>query len=210
MSEDSIYATRRLDPENPDPQDQEPTEDVVAEGQTIITPPPLPEEVAVVPPPLPDVGTVTPPPLPDVEEVVPPPLPEPDVITITPPVRPGIAPEPMVITLDGPSEPEVVEAAEIPSPFEEAEVVGMPAVEVSPVAPPPVRPAAGAIGAQVVSPSGQPPKKNNTGLIILIVVVALFLLCCCAVVIGGAVLMFTSDTSSWDSMFLVRDFLPLL
>ncbi len=223
MSEDSIYATRRLDPEEENPQ--------ILILRILIL------RILIlriwsrlrmwVPKgrrssrlrlcrrrlrsssPLSRCGHSDAPPLPDVEEVVPPPLPEPDVITITPPVRPDIAPEPAVITLEGPSSLQVVETPEIPSPFDEAEAAAS-VVEVTPVSLPPVTPAAGLSSAQVVPPSGQPPKKNNTGLIILIVVVAVFLLCCCAVVIGGGVLMVTSDSTTWDSMFLVRDFLPLL
>lgn len=114
-----------------------------------------------------------------------------------------------MITLEGPSEPQGVQTPEIPNPFDEDEIAA-PVIEVTPVSPPLVRPAAGVSSAQVMPSSGGPPKKNNTGLIILIVVVVLFLLCCCVAVIVGGGLILTADSSTGDWMFLVRDFLPLL
>ena len=218
MTENSIYATRRLDP---DDEDSGPSEEEVTEGQTLITPPPLPESEAVVtPPPLPDMGAKAPPPLPepevllslpDVDVEAPPPLPEPEGVLITSPAIPEIVPELLVLTFMGASEPEAAGPPEIPSPFEEAEVLVVPAAEVVSASPSPVTPvtASSGGGPQVVLPSDRAPTKSNTGTIVLIAVVVLLLLCCCCVVAGALVLMVVPE-STWDTMYLLRGALPLL
>ncbi|MCU0519732.1 MAG: hypothetical protein MUF84_03425 [Anaerolineae bacterium] len=214
MTGNSIYATRRLDP---DDEDSGISEEEVAEGQTLIAPPPLPESEAVVTrPPLPDMGAEAPPPLPEPEvllslpdvDVEAPPLPEAEGVHITSPAMPEIVAEPQVLTFAGTSEPEAGGPSEIPSPFEEAEVLIEPA-ENAVVAPPsPVEVSSGG-GTQVVLPSDRGSTKSSTGMIVLIVVVVLLLLCCCCFVAGALVLMVVPE-SSWDTMYLLRGVLPLL
>ncbi len=201
MTEDSFYATRRLDP---DAEDSVPVEEEVSGGQTLITPPPLPETEAVVPPPLPEFEAVAPPPLPHVDIEVPPPLPEPEGVAMIPPAIPEVVAEPIVITFPGRTEPEELSRPEVPSPFEEVETAVAPEVNIPALQSVVVTPVAASGGGVVqnVQSTGGPVKKDNTAKIILIVVAVLLLLCCCAVVIGAIVLMLVPQ-NTWDTMGLV-------